>query len=72
MNLMKLYNLSLFMLAAQLLLGVNRSGNNKKWRYSPYMQFHVGGKIKAFGHLSKGFVRAHIKCRNMCNGFISI
>ena len=59
MNLMKLCNLSLFMLAAILPIGICSARNNKKWRYSPHMQFHVGGKIKAFGHLSKGFVRAY-------------
>ena len=58
---MKLCNLSLFISTAILLICKYycRALNNKKWRYSPHMQFHVGGKIKAFGHLSKGFVRAY-------------
>ena len=59
MNLMKLCNLSLFMLAAIILLiGICRA-RKKGDTYSPHMQFHVGGKIKAFGHLSKGFVREY-------------
>ena len=65
MNLMILCNLSLFMLAAILPIGKSRARNNKKWRYSVLTShltcnsMYVGGKIKAFGHLSKGFVRSY-------------